>query len=66
MKYKSRLCVRGDLQQFMKSFTETFAPVTDLPIVKLLLSTCTKGTLFRKLDFRLAYVPALIDREIYI
>ena len=66
IRHRSQPVERGDLKEFMWGFADTFAPVTELPIVKLLILNCSKRTMFEKLDLKSAHIHGLINRGIFV
>ena len=67
IKYKARLCVRGDQQVHGEAFWEVYAPVVGWPLVRILLIL---SILFsfrsRHVDFVNAFAQAKLTEPIYI
>jgi hypothetical protein len=67
IRYKARLVGRGFQQQAGVNYDETFAPVTKLKSVKLLLSLAATHDLeIKQLDFDTAFLNATLDHEVYM
>ena len=66
-RYKSRLCVRGDLQKGTYDSNDTFAPVVEWPTIRTLF---TLGVLDNwasaSIDFKNAFVQSTLPQPIYL
>ena len=66
-KFKARLMAQGFTQKKGIDFDETYAPVTRLSSVRLLLTiAAAKGYKIAQLDVDSAYLNGFIDKEIYM
>ena len=68
-RYKSRLCVRGDLQRLSSSMTlnETFAPVVDWGTLRMLFSlSIAEQWKSASIDFKNAFAQADLPEPIYL
>ena len=65
--YRSRLTIKGCGQKYGINFTDTFSPVADLAILRLILALgVTENFLFWKVDVSNAFPNATLDEEIYM
>jgi hypothetical protein len=66
-RYKSRLCVRGDLQRGKYTINETFAPVVDWSTVRMLFAlSLVNNWESASIDFKNAFVQAQLPSPIYL
>jgi hypothetical protein len=66
-KHKARLVVKGYSQEPSIDFTETFAPVSRLDIIKLLLALAAQnGWHIFQLDVKSAFLNGVLNEEIYV
>ena len=66
-RYKSRLCVRGDLQNGNYDLNETFAPVAEWSTVRLLFTLCCMmNWTSASIDFKNAFAQATLPKPIYL
>jgi hypothetical protein len=66
-RYKSRLCVRGDLQQGEFSSNETFAPVVEWSTIRMLFTlSLIDSWSSASIDFKNAFVQADLPKPIYL
>jgi histone deacetylase 1/2 len=66
-RYKSRLCVRGDLQRGKYTTNETFAPVVDWSTVRMLFTLALVNNWeSASIDFKNAFVQAQLPSPIYL
>ena len=68
-RYKSRLCVRGDLQRATGGYSpnETFAPVVEWMTVRLLFTIgLVEGWSTASIDFKNAFTQASLPEPIYL
>jgi len=68
-RYKSRLCVRGDLQKAQGDYTidETFAPVVEWMTVRLMFTLAlVEGWHTASIDFKNAFTQAKLPEPIYL
>ena len=67
MKYKSRLCAHGGMQQWGVDYWETYAPVVDwLSVRALLILSVLHGYHSRSIDFVLAFPQAKLDCDVFM
>jgi hypothetical protein len=67
IRYKARLVARGFQQHEGVDYDETFAPVTKLKSVKLLLSlAATQNLEVKQLDFDTAFLNATLSHKVYL
>lgn len=67
LKYKARLCVRGDQQVLGESFWDVYAPVVAWPLVRILLILSSIHNYHtRHVDFMNAFAQADLKETIYI
>lgn len=66
-RYKARLVARGFTQVYSLDYDETYAPVTRLETIRLLLGiACEKNWEIRQIDVKSAYLYGDLDEEIYM
>ena len=66
-RYKSRLCVRGDLQEGVFDSNETYAPVAEWSTIRMLFSlSVLDGWTSASIDFKNAFVQAELPKPIYL
>jgi hypothetical protein len=66
-KHKARLVVKGYSQEPSIDFTETFAPVSRLDTIKLLLALAAQnGWHIFQLDVKSAFLNGVLNEEIYV
>ena len=66
-KHKARLVVKGYSQEPGIDFTKTFAPVSRLDTIKLLLALTTQnGWHIFQLDVKSAFLNGVLNEEIYV
>jgi len=66
-KHKARLVVKGYSQKLGIEFTETFAPVSRLDTIKLLLALAAQnGWHIFQLDVKSAFLNGVLNEEIYV
>jgi len=66
-KYKARLVVKGYAQVFGVDFSETFAPVSRLDTIRMLLALSVhKGWKVYHLDVKFAFLNGYLQEEIFI
>ena len=64
---KARWVARGFLQKYGISFTDTFAPMSRMPSIRIMMVFCAQyGFLAFQLDVETAYLNAPLDHDIYI
>ena len=67
LKYKSRICADGSMQEQGRDFTESYAPVVQWSSVRLCLILATMlGLPTQQIDFTQAFCNADIDEDVYI
>ena len=67
VRFEARVVARGYLQQPGLDFSETFAPVTRLESIRLLLGiTAMKDWEIRQIDVKTAYLYGDLDEEIFM
>ena len=66
-RYRARLTVKGCAQQYGVNFTDTFSPVTNLAILRLILALgVTQNFIYWKADVSNAFPNADLDEEVYM
>ena len=65
-KRKARLVVKGYAQMFGIEFTETFALVSRLDTIRMLLSSCSKGRIIHQMEFKSAFLNGKLEEEIFV
>ena len=66
-RHKARLVAKGYLQQAGVDFNETFAPVSRLDTVRVLIALAAhKGWLLYKLDVKSAFLNGDLNEEVYV
>ena len=66
-RYKSRLCVRGDLQKGEFDGNETFAPVVEWSTIRMLFSlSLVENWVSASIDFKNAFAQATLPKPIYL
>ena len=66
-RYKARLVLLGHLQRPNVDFYDTYAPVTDFTVVRILLAlACSRGWLVRQFDVKAGFLNGDLDEEIYM
>ena len=66
-KHKARLCAYGGMQQWGVSYWETYSPVVNMLIVRLLLALCNiHGLESKSIDFILAFPQADLDVDVWM
>ena len=67
LKYKARLCVRGDLQIKGENFWETYSPVVSWPLIRMMfILTAMFGLQSRHVDFTNAFAQSFLEEELYM
>ena len=67
LKFKARLCVRGDLQVHGENFWETYSPVVSWPLIRILfVLSAMYGLCSRHIDFTNAFAQSFLQEEIYM
>ena len=67
VKFKARVCARGDRQTFGVDYTETFAPVVRHSTLRLLLATATQHDMHvESSDVTTAYLYAANEETVYV
>ena len=67
MRYKARLVARGFSQVHGLDYDETYAPVTRLETIRLLLAIANlKDWEIKQFDVKTAYLYSELDEEIYM
>ena len=67
LKYKARICVRGDLQQKGIDFSDSYAPVVNWLTVRLCLMLKTiHGWYGRQIDYANAFCQAPVREDVFI
>ena len=67
MKYKSRLCVHGEMQQWGVNYWETYAPVVNFIHMSSLLPIASIHELAsRSIDFVLAFPQSEPDVDVFM
>jgi hypothetical protein len=67
VKYKSRLVVKGFMQQKGINYNETFAPVAKFKSIKMLLALAATHDLeLHQIDFDTAFLNATLEEDVYI
>lgn len=67
VRYKARLVARGFTQVFGMDYNETYAPVTRLETIRLLMALAVeKDWEIRQIDVKTAYLNGELDEEIYM
>ncbi|KAM7489733.1 hypothetical protein LguiB_027217 [Lonicera macranthoides] len=66
-KYKARLVVKGYAQMFGVDFSETFAPVSRLDTIRMLLALAAqKGWVIHQMDVKSAFLNGYLEEEIFV
>ena len=66
-KYKARLVVKGYAQIFCVDYSETFAPVARLDIIRLLLAISAQlGWKGHQMDVKSTFLNGILQVEIYV
>src|SRR5258705_12610832 len=66
-RYKARLVARGFTQVYGQDYQDTFAPVTRLETLRLLLAYAVKEDWeVRQIDVKTAYLYGELDKEIFM
>ena len=64
---KARWVARGFLQKYGESFTDTYAPMSRMPSIRIMMFFCAQfGFLAFQLDVETAYLNAPLDHKVYI
>ena len=64
---KARWVARGFLQKFGLNYTDTFAPMSRMPTIRIMMVFCAQyGFLAFQLDVETAYLNAPLDHDIFI
>ena len=64
---KARWVARGFLQKYGESFTDTYAPMSRMPSIRIMMFFCAQlGFWAFQLDVETAYLNAPLDHDIYI
>lgn len=67
LKYKSRICADGSMQEQHRDFTETYAPVVQWSTVRLVLVYASLlGLVNCQVDFAQAFTQADIDTDVFL
>ena len=67
VKFKARVCARGDRQVQGVNFSETYAPVASIDTIRVVFVLAIKYKMYlRQGDVPSAYVKAPLDEEIYM
>ena len=66
-KLKARFCARGDKQLEGVDYFDTFAPVTNWMMVRLMLTLSSiLGLATQQVDYTATFIHAPIDEEIFL
>lgn len=66
-RYKARLVLLGHLQRPNVDFYDTYAPVADFTVVRIILAlACCRGWYVRQFDVKTAFLNGELDEEIYM
>ncbi|CAH0550178.1 unnamed protein product [Brassicogethes aeneus] len=66
-RFKARLVIRGFKDKRIYDLKETYAPVSRLSVVRSVLATINKYSLFaRQLDVKTAFLNGVLDEEVYM
>jgi hypothetical protein len=64
---KSRLVAQGFSQKEEIDYEETFAPVTRLEAIRILLAfSVAKGFKLRQMDVKSAFLNGVLEEEVYV
>ena len=64
---KVRLVAKGYNQEFEIDFEKSFAPVTRLEVIRILLAyASSKGFQFQQMDVKSAFLNGLIKEDVYV
>ena len=64
---KARLVAKGYNQKFGIDFEESFAPVTRLEVIRILLAyASSKGFQFQQMDVKSAFLNGYIKEDVYV
>ena len=67
MRYKARLCAKGFAQKYGIDYVDTYATVSRLSSIRLLLSVAVQDALeIIQLDVTTAFLYGKLDEEIYM
>ena len=67
IRYKARLVAQGYNQQEGIDYEETFAPVTRLEAIRMLLAFfCHKNFILYQMDMKSAFLNGFINEEVYV
>ena len=66
-RYKARLVVLGNLQRQWQDYADTYAPVVDFTVVRILLTmACTCNLTLRQIDVKCAFLNGELKETIYM
>ena len=66
-KHKARLVVKGYAQIYGVDFSETFAPVTRIDTIRMLLALAVqKGWIVHQMDVKSAFLNGSLEEEIFV
>jgi hypothetical protein len=64
---KARFVAQGFSQMECLNFEETFAPVTHLEVIRILLAfTISKGFKLDQIDVKVAFLNGVIQEEVFV
>ena len=67
LKFKARVCARGDKQTYEVDYNETFAPTLRYTTLRVLLSlACSLDLEIEQFDVVTAFLNADVDEDIYM
>ena len=66
IRYKARLVIKGFMQLYGIDYQETFAPVTKIATIRLLLSCIMNGYKLHQMDVQTAFLNPDLNESIYM